>query len=320
MSTVSVAHTATLVHGYTMARIDRLSHDAATRARWVASLLDPVDAREEAWRGIIELLFSERERPTEWMLIQAGSLAIAERVNVDLRDRGLRQVKGGTGYEDAPRFNSYWTHIVGARPDWTDAIIERMALPNALSILTPDQYEAVITLAAFMRHDEETEGTTVASPLSRTADRLGLSYAATKHLLNRARKRMREVWFEHETPAGERTWDNDVECRYGHSRAEHGRRTTKGGWACRTCARNAARRAQARGDGQVVLEDLPPDEPVKARAMVAVPSSGEEPVGARHQLAGHGRAVIGSTACWCGLEVGHDWPHKEQGAPHPTAA
>lgn len=30
--------------------------------------------------------------------------------------------------------------------------------------------------------------------------------------------------------------------------------------------------------------------------------------------------VLGSGRCWCGQTLGHDWPAKAQGAPHPRAA
>lgn len=30
--------------------------------------------------------------------------------------------------------------------------------------------------------------------------------------------------------------------------------------------------------------------------------------------------VIAAGGCWCGDELGHDWPGKSDGAPHPRSA
>lgn len=32
---------------------------------------------------------------------------------------------------------------------------------------------------------------------------------------------------------------------------------------------------------------------------------------------GEGLSVIATPGCWCGGSFGHDWPGKEDGAPHP---
>lgn len=240
---LGIAYTATVVHDYSMAKIDELAHRAARKARSAAELLDHVEAREEAWNGIVDVLYSSPEKPSEWSLVDAGARAIGERVRMDLRDQGRRQNKTAGGYEDAPRFEAYWIHMVGARPDWTDSIVNRMALPEVLAVLTPAQYEAIIALAAHGK-------------LRPAAESLGMEYAAVKHRVHAGRKRMLEVWFEHETPHTTSKADAGVACRYGHARNEHGFKNAAGVWACHRCLRAAGRRRRARR-GSLQLEAEP---------------------------------------------------------------
>jgi len=290
----AVAARATLVHGYTMAQVDRMAHDAARRARGAAQLVDPVDAREEAWQAIVSLLYACEEKPSAWSLVDAGARAIGAFSNSYLRDRGLRQVKGqGGGYEYSPRFNAFWVHIVGAKPDWTDAIVQRMALPKVLAVLTPAQYEAVVALAA---HDS----------LATAADALGIEYAAVKHRVNAARKKMLEAWFDDETPHTTSKKPAAEACRYGHSRKAHGYHNGAQ-WVCRLCLRAAGRRRRARDDDtELDLADpVVTDEPLTF---------------AKPREYAEGELLTAADVCWCGLRYGHDWPHKGEGAPHPRAA
>lgn len=290
----TVAQTAVLVHGYTMARVDRLADDAA-RKTLATRLIDPSDAREEAWQAIVSLLYSCAEKPTEWSLVDAAMSAIRTYANAYLRDKGLRasRTPGNGGYEETPHFNQFWVHIIGAKPDWTEGIVQRMALPRVLGVLTPTQYEAVVALAA---HDD----------LARAAAALGVSYGAMKLRVQAARKKMLEAWFDDETPprAGKRPASEA--CRYGHARAMYGGHDGAQ-WFCRLCRRNAARRRRAR-------EDVPEIESVEDTR-----NEGPLTFAAPREL-GVDEVPTGADVCWCGLRFGHDWPHKVEGAPHPRAA
>lgn len=305
----AVAETAELVWGYTMGRIDRIANRAAMKgaSRFASRYISYDEAREEAWQGIVDLLYLVPEKPSEWSLTEAGVRAVGERFRTDLRDQGRRQARGPEGgYEDSPRFHAYWVHIVGAKPDWTDAVIERMALPRVLSTLTPAQYEAVAALAA--------HGT-----MAKAANALNIDYAALKHRVQAARKRALAVWFEGETPPGATKADPALQCRYGHSRRDHGfRRDTDGVWVCRLCLRSAQRRynRRRRADDEVEVVDI--DAETSPPVLVVAPPPSGKPAAVRH-LTPNG-PVLGSTACWCGLNSGHDWPHKHEGAPHPRSA
>lgn len=303
MSTVT--QMATLTHGYTMARVDRLAHEAALKASYRLGAMDFTEAREEAWEAIVELLYLLPEKPAEWSLVEAGTRAIGNRFYAEMRDQGKRPNRHGLGgFEETPRFNAYWVHIVGAKPDWTDGVIERMALPRVLSVLTPNEYEAVVALAAH-------------GSMDKAAGALNVTYSAMKQRVRAARRRMLEVWFEGETPPrGTPTADLNVRCRVGHSRTEYGFRTADGLWDCRLCQRRRSRRAWHSRDEVLPVDDEP--EAVPGPLTFAPPPDTGPPVGERHRTPDGD--VLGSNACWCGLSAGHDWPHKGEGAPHPRLA
>lgn len=294
--TTKIGDRATVVHGYTLADIDKMAHYAAKVARGV-QILDAVEAREEAWFAIVEELYSSRETPTRWTVLQAGVRAVSNLSSTQLRHHGR-----GRDDEDRPRFTAYWTYVGSSqRTDWTESIVERMSLPQILSVLTAKQYETIIALAAY--------GSTVLA-----AEALGVQRKTYSAVLVRARALMLAAWFEHETPhtgvAGDDT------CKYGHSRAEFGKRHANGSWECRLCKRNSRRRMNSKDrGGRVDLESLL-DQPTEV--LTFAPAPDQEPEGARVHTGE--TVVIGSTECWCGLLAGHDWPHKGEGAPHPRAA
>ena len=306
MVTETAAQRATIVHGYSLAGIDRLTHIAVTKAH--VSISFP-EAREEAWQAIVELLYSCPERPSHYSLVDAGRNAVEEHFRRRLHDVGLRKVAGG-GYEQAPRFMAYWadavdgvdgeraTHSswirrVGARPDWVDAFVERLALPQVMDVLTPVQREAIVALAA-------------TGDLSGAANRLNVSYAIVKRRVREARIRMLEAWFDDETPP--QRPDAKTHCKYGHAWSVHGfPDPTSGAMKCRLCLRSAQRRYNVRGR----LEDRVLDDAelvdMEGEALTFAPAPEEEP----------GTLRTAVNTCWCGLPVGHDWPHKGQGAAHP---
>lgn len=303
MMTPSVATRAELAHGYTMARVDRLADYAVNKASALASSVGWSEARQVAWSAIVDLLYLTPEKPTEWSLIDAGKRAINDCwLDGHIRARGLKPDRENGGYVEAPKFHAYWVFIVGPRPDWTDAIIERMALPRVLGVLTPLEYDAVITLAA--------HGT-----MAKAAEALGVDYGRFKQRVHSARKRMLAAWFDDETPLTTSKAPAAVACRYGHSRDTHGYEAADGTRQCRLCKRNASRRRAARaprGGERLVSAEETAEAPLAFPPLVEGP-----PVGLRTQGGGEG-PVLGSTACWCGDVVGHEWPGKSAGCAHPV--
>ncbi|GAB7003911.1 hypothetical protein JCM18899A_13830 [Nocardioides sp. AN3] len=222
-----VAETATVAHGYTMAEIDSITQQAIYGYKWTWTVLDASDRWDCAWHAIVELLYSTTEKPTRWSLVNAAQKAITAEVNAYFRHHGISKD------EEAPNHGKFWRPIVGPRPDFTDGLAERLALPQVLGQLTDLQYEAIATLA-------------IHGTIKNAAAASGVPYAIFIQRVKAARRVALEAWFAPETPV-RRGKGNADQCRYGHARAEHGYITPAGIWRCRVCSRNAARRRAAAG-------------------------------------------------------------------------
>ncbi|MBB3041161.1 hypothetical protein [Nocardioides soli] len=216
--TATVAETATLAWGYTMADVDRLARFTARIRN--TSLVGFDERYETAWLAIIERLYDGPEMPTSEDLIQVGKGAIRDEVNALLHHRGINNYT----YQDTPNSWKYWSVISAADEDFTGRLVERLALPQVLALLTPGEYEAIAALAA--------NGTQAAA-----AAAVGIKPSAFTARIARARQRIIEAWFEHETPRKSTTKGNDIACSAGHPRATHSTKDSLGHWDCRTCRR-----------------------------------------------------------------------------------
>lgn len=309
-----IAETATtLVHGYTLDDLDHFADQAVRRTRIMAKQVDADEARQEALSAISSTLFSSLERPTKAALIDVGAQRVGRIAAGVTRDMGLRRVEGG-GYEKAPHFRKYWASAIGAdmveksdgtlavrlnQPDWTDELVMRLAIPQVLAVLTPAQYEAVLTLAKYG-----------SAPAAAAA--LGVVPSSLNRRLVRARREMEAAWFGDETaPAKPGHKGDAVRCRHGHRRDLYGFTKSNGHKGCRKCERAAVHRYEAKQEHDVDLEDTVVEQ------LHFAPAISAEPEGAR--LVVNGWVVIGTTACWCGLHYGHDWAGKLDGAPHPAS-
>ncbi len=226
-----VAETATLVHGFTMADLDRIAR-AASRLRHYIRSVDENDRYECAWHAAAERLYSSVEPPRYMDLVLAGLTAIQKEVGAHLRHHGIDR----NTWEPAPRFTLYWDASTVDRPgrwpeDFTDHVTERMALPQVLGLLTAMEYEAVSALAA--------HGSQVAA-----ASAVGVSPHVFQQRIGRARRRIAEAWLAPDQPRQRRA----NACLSGHDRAEHGFMDEHGRWVCRTCKRNSHRRRRANGN------------------------------------------------------------------------
>ncbi len=225
--TATVAEIATLVHGYTMADIDRCARVAVSKHTRSASL-DREDREASAWHAIVVELYTCEEPPSFYDLLRTAWAALDQ----DITDARHHYGWGADGDGNAPKFNRYWLPVKYERSDgFSDRICEAVALRDSLGVLTGDQYEAIATLAAY----DNAAGDAAAA--------LGLKYHGFMYRVYSAREKIKAVWFGDETPvASKKTGDT---CRVGHARAEHGKLRPDGMWECRRCKRNADRRRNA---------------------------------------------------------------------------
>lgn len=222
----TVAQTATLAWGYTMAEVDSMAWQAVRIHP--SQIISTDDAAAAAWHGIVEALYAQAdEAPRRYDLVAAGLAALHHEHQRTMQMHGISS-RGG----QARNFVKYWNdRNVGA--DFTERIAEKLALPAVLGELTPLLYETISTLAAF---DGDKQA---------TAQALGVNRLTLENRITRARRQLLALWFDHETPRARGRGDTD-KCINGHSRAEHGFRRKNGDMACRTCQVAAQRRFRTR--------------------------------------------------------------------------
>lgn len=225
----TIAETATLAHGFTMADVDKAARVAASKAR--AHLFQYEERHDLAWMAIVEEIYSSDERPES--LTKIGFVAINRAADEERRQHGKSSYRPLERDEWAPRFAIYWRALATAG-DFTEQIAERVALRQVLSELTPAEYEAVSTLAAF-------------GDVGLAADALGVSRGTFNNRMMKARRRINVLWLAPETPPGPRKRGEDGKCSYGHDLSEHGYQDKgRDRIMCGRCIRNAQRRRRAR--------------------------------------------------------------------------
>lgn len=235
---MSVAQQATLVHGWTLADINRAAGIAVSKHRF-SSAHDFEDRLDCAWHGVVVELYTRADPPTFHELLRAGIDELNKELGEYRRHYGRPDEDGPTG----PNFRKYWLPPQRQKhwcdDGFSDRLCEHLALRDALAVLTPDQYEALVALAAFDNHGPS------------AANALGLTLAQFRARVDRGRAAIKVVWFDDETPPIRPPKGKDAKtCLHGHSRAEHGRqRPSDGAWTCRECDRaNCRKRARKRRD------------------------------------------------------------------------
>lgn len=235
-----VAETAALVHGYTMAEVDRISGVAAKKHLRSRTMFDFDDRKDIAWHAVVEELYSRGTPPRFPDLYNAAMSSLDYAVADYRHHHGWAAVEG-----KAPKFSAYWLPIIrGSHTSnsdgFSDHLCDVIALPRALSVLTPNQYEAIAALAAF-------------GDMGQAADSVGVTYSTFAKRIYAARARIAEVWFEGETPRKSKTPGKT--CRVGHPRDRYGKqRQSDGAWVCHECLRISNRKWQRKNRAQVETE------------------------------------------------------------------
>lgn len=224
----TLAETATLVHGFSMARIDRLTR-RALRMYGRGHILGWEDRYEAAWFAIVEHLYISTDPPEESRLLQIGCFAVQQEIADLSHHHGFSRSIGAEG----ANFTKYWTSKARlSEDDFTAGLIERMALPQVLAALTDAQYEAISALAAFGTHKA-------------AAAALGIHVETFGIRIRDARAQVAALWIAPETPHTFLRNDKDY-CPRGHSRAVHAFINNKGTSVCRICQRAAGRASDRR--------------------------------------------------------------------------
>lgn len=171
-------------HGYTLRDLDLLTHGALKADRLMA--LDYADRKDIAWSAIAEYLCAAEKAPTRIELIQVGWQAIYRTVREGYRQRGSRD--GDVSLDGAPtmsRFAQYWQP--GLNLSLEERVVERVAVAQIFAELSDTDRDALDALA-------------LADDYAKAADLLGCNYKAAVARINTARKHVRALWHEWETP------------------------------------------------------------------------------------------------------------------------
>lgn len=229
----SVAETATLVHGFTMADVDRASGIAANLHR--TSYWSYDDRYETAWMAIVEHLYANAELPDR-DLVRVGNAAISKARNDELRHHGVDRYG-----EPAAKAERYWRAVAGEEP-FADRVTERVALRQALATLTADEYEALVALASL-------------GDQASAYNYLGVSRAQFQRRLRSARQKVNIVWVAPETPRDLSENKGDGCCKYGHPlEGDNLYISSEGRQRCRTCRRRDATAGTRRRMAKRVVE------------------------------------------------------------------
>lgn len=225
-----VAETAELAHGFSMRDVERIAGASVRNTRRYVKWMEPSEQYELAWFAIVELIYTTPDKPATLDMIHAGQKAITAEHERYLADHGVDRDTLGPKVNHA----KYWAHVAGPTPDFTEAIAERIALPQVLAALTVEQYEVLAAVAA-------------SGSNAMAAEALGISLSGLNRHLKEARERIIRLWMEGESPWVLRQIDLDKECKSGHPRSVYLHVDPKSGIRmCRRCLTLNARRRRAR--------------------------------------------------------------------------
>lgn len=170
-----------LPHGRSLAEIHRAAQAAARYT--VADAVSYPDRYDEAWSAIVETLYTGRESPSDWEMMQSGRAAIFDIVRQHKHHHGFDSHSAGS----APMFQRYWNP--SPHPSHEAAVVAKVATAQILPRLTDRHRQVIGALAA--TQDYESAAQLVNMPRCRFIS-----------VLSAARRQFRVLWHEGETPSG----------------------------------------------------------------------------------------------------------------------
>lgn len=188
-----------LRHGYTLDDLDRLTRTVLVIDRWRTDI-NPADRYAAIHFAITEQILVADEPPTASELIACGRQAANRYVGAEMHHHGYDPRDTAAGSGALPGFLRYWQQ--SGRTPWDERLVESLAIAQIWPLLTLAQQQAIMALALTGDHQE-------------AADSLGLTLGAFAGRLKNARRRVFELWYEHETPPRRRRLDKRVLTRSG---------------------------------------------------------------------------------------------------------
>lgn len=189
--------------GYTLDDLDHVARVALSRNR--GSRLPGSERYDIAYSAAVLRLLESDTQPDLHELTAAASRALANAAHIEDHHHGY------DGDRRRSRFTAYWAAVAGSAPSMEDRIVERLALSQVWSTLTPAQQEALGALAA-----TGTQGAAAAA--------LDIAPTTLSGRISTGRRRAYTLWFEGEsaptTPRDHRVKSYSAPpqeyCRRGH--------------------------------------------------------------------------------------------------------
>jgi hypothetical protein len=198
----------TVLHGYTVNHLNRITHIAVRRGFWHASGTI-AEQLETAWGAIVEHLCSVDTAPSTVELLQVAHVAIAQSVRDELHHHGYVEKNLGAGRESMPAYQRYWHN--GPTPSPETRVVERASLDQIWPTLRPSEREALAALAA-------------TGDYALAAKACGRTQGTFNVLVNTGRARFLQAWHEGEKPS--KVWrPTRVHSRSGGASSGHRRLT-----------------------------------------------------------------------------------------------
>jgi hypothetical protein len=183
------------LHGYTMEALDDLARRAAAITH---RFLMPFAERVGIARGAIaERLCRAEVHVGPLVLLTVGVRAVKNECLAGIHQSGTRQG------ELMPRFEAYWRWTCRHTDSPEEQIVERIAFWQVWTKLS-ERDRAVLKAIADSR------------VYAKAAAELGMTYAAYRSALHRARAKAYQLWFSPETPPGK--WGTDRPVTHARAR------------------------------------------------------------------------------------------------------
>lgn len=138
-----------LPHGYTLARLDRVTREAAYGSRWMfLTIAERIDAARFA---IVEHLYTCDEPGDFWAVVRVGERAIHHHVVKDMHHKGSTPKTNNLGAVPMPRYWTYWRSTSMPTRSPEDSLVDALALHQILPRLSTAYQRVLLALA---EHDD----------------------------------------------------------------------------------------------------------------------------------------------------------------------
>ena len=175
-----------IAHGYTLADIHSMAR-LAVHTAWGCASVDWFERYELAYSAIAEALCSPTVSDRD--LVRIGRVAIQSDIASTRSAHGYykhKTIGAEAGPGSSPAFWKYWGDLGSRFGSPEDSVVERIALKQIFSQLSPREQQALVALAASENYRD-------------AARLMGVEQPTFRSLIRRGRLKFYALWHEGET-------------------------------------------------------------------------------------------------------------------------